>query len=35
MDGQGRHFHFVGTLGTNTWQGRQSVQLRVMDAAPA
>lgn len=34
MDGQGRHFHFVGTLGTNTWQGRQSVQLRVMDAAP-
>lgn len=35
MDGQDRHFHFVGTLGTNTWQGRQSVQLRVMDAALA
>lgn len=35
MDGQGRHFHLVGTLGVNIWQGRKSMQLRVIDAAPA
>ncbi|MFK7902878.1 MAG: single-stranded-DNA-specific exonuclease RecJ [Nitratireductor sp.] len=35
MDGQGKHFHFIGTLGVNIWQGRKNVQLRIIDAAPA
>jgi single-stranded-DNA-specific exonuclease len=29
----GAHFHLAGRLDTNTWQGRQSVQLRLEDAA--
>ena len=44
MDGQigpmlmkhnGGRFHLAGRLEINTWQGRQSVQLRLEDAAPA
>lgn len=31
----GAHFHLAGRLDINTWQGRQSVQLRLEDAAPA
>jgi single-stranded-DNA-specific exonuclease len=31
----GARFHLVGRLEINTWQGRQSVQLRLEDAAPA
>jgi len=30
----GAHFHLAGRLDINTWQGRQSVQLRLEDAAP-
>jgi single-stranded-DNA-specific exonuclease len=29
----GRHFHLAGRLDVNTWRGRQSVQLRLEDAA--
>lgn len=29
----GAHFHLAGRLDVNTWQGRQSVQLRLEDAA--
>lgn len=31
----GARFHLSGRLDINTWQGRQSVQLRLEDAAPA
>ena len=31
----GARFHLAGRLEINTWQGRQSVQLRLDDAAPA
>lgn len=31
----GARFHLAGRLEVNTWQGRQSVQLRLEDAAPA
>ena len=31
----GVRFHLAGRLEINTWQGRQSVQLRLEDAAPA
>ena len=31
----GARFHLVGRLEINSWQGRQSVQLRLEDAAPA
>ncbi len=31
----GARFHLAGRLDVNTWQGRQSVQLRLEDAAPA
>jgi single-stranded-DNA-specific exonuclease len=31
----GAHFHLAGRLDVNTWQGRQSVQLRLEDAARA
>ena len=31
----GARFHLVGRLEIKTWQGRQSVQLRLEDAAPA
>ena len=31
----GAPFHFAGRLEVNTWQGRQSPQLRLEDAAPA
>ncbi len=31
----GARFHLVGRLEVNTWQGRQSPQLRLEDAAPA
>jgi len=31
----GAPFHLAGRLDLNTWQGRQSVQLRLEDAAPA
>ena len=31
----GARFHLAGRLDINTWQGRQSVQLRLEDAAPA
>ncbi len=30
----GARFHLAGRLDVNTWQGRQSVQLRLEDAAP-
>lgn len=33
LAGRGRSFHFAGTLSVNHWQGRQRVQLRVVDAA--
>lgn len=29
----GRHFHLAGRLDVNTWRGRQTVQLRLEDAA--
>jgi single-stranded-DNA-specific exonuclease len=32
---QGARFHLAGRLEINTWQGRQRVQLRLDDAAPA
>jgi len=35
VDGQGSHFHFAGRLEVNSWGGRQKVQMRVEDAAPA
>jgi single-stranded-DNA-specific exonuclease len=31
----GARFHLAGRLDINTWRGRQSVQLRLEDAAPA
>ncbi|WP_187428622.1 Single-stranded-DNA-specific exonuclease RecJ [Roseobacter fucihabitans] len=31
----GRRFHLAGRLDINTWRGRQSVQLRLEDAAPS
>ncbi|WP_299967275.1 single-stranded-DNA-specific exonuclease RecJ [uncultured Roseobacter sp.] len=31
----GGHFHLAGRLELNSWRGRQSVQLRLEDAAPA
>ena len=31
---RGRVIHVAGTLGANHWNGRVSVQLRVIDAAP-
>ena len=31
----GQRFHLAGRLEINTWRGRQSVQLRLEDAAPA
>ncbi|MCR9134756.1 MAG: single-stranded-DNA-specific exonuclease RecJ [Alphaproteobacteria bacterium] len=33
LAGRGRSFHFAGTLSVNHWQGRQQIQLRVVDAA--
>lgn len=33
LEGRGRSFHFAGTLSVDHWQGRQRVQLRVIDAA--
>ncbi|MCV3271206.1 single-stranded-DNA-specific exonuclease RecJ [Roseobacter sinensis] len=30
----GAHFHLAGRLDINSWQGRQSAQLRLVDAAP-
>ncbi|WP_333714325.1 single-stranded-DNA-specific exonuclease RecJ [Yoonia sp.] len=35
MHHKGTRFHLAGRLEINTWQGRQSVQLRLEDAAPA
>jgi single-stranded-DNA-specific exonuclease len=35
MGHKGARFHLVGRLEINTWRGRQSVQLRLEDAAPA
>ena len=35
MAHNGARFHLAGRLEINTWQGRQSVQLRLDDAAPA
>lgn len=35
MAHNGARFHLAGRLEINTWQGRQSVQLRLEDAAPA
>ncbi|MFQ1700019.1 single-stranded-DNA-specific exonuclease RecJ [Loktanella agnita] len=35
MNHKGARFHLAGRLEINTWQGRQSVQLRLEDAAPA
>lgn len=35
MNHNGARFHLAGRLEINTWQGRQSVQLRLEDAAPA
>ncbi len=32
---KGARFHLAGRVEINTWQGRQSVQLRLEDAAPA
>ena len=31
----GARFHLAGRLDINTWRGRQTVQLRLEDAAPA
>ncbi len=31
---KGAHFHLAGRLDINTWRGRQTVQLRLEDAAP-
>ncbi|KJZ20933.1 single-stranded-DNA-specific exonuclease RecJ [Loktanella sp. S4079] len=35
MNHKGARFHLAGRLEVNTWRGRQSVQLRLEDAAPA
>ncbi len=35
LDHNGARFHLAGRLEINTWQGRQSVQLRLEDAAAA
>ena len=35
MQHKGARFHLAGRVEINTWQGRQSVQLRLEDAAPA
>jgi single-stranded-DNA-specific exonuclease len=35
MGHNGARFHLAGRLEINTWRGRQSVQLRLEDAAPA
>ncbi|THH35706.1 single-stranded-DNA-specific exonuclease RecJ [Aliishimia ponticola] len=35
LDHGGKRFHLAGRLDINTWQGRQSVQLRLEDAALA
>ncbi len=34
LEGRQQVFHFAGQLSKNTWQGRVSVQCRIMDAAP-
>ena len=31
----GRKLHIAGTLRTDTWQGREDVQLHIDDVAPA
>ncbi|MEO4040432.1 single-stranded-DNA-specific exonuclease RecJ [Hoeflea sp. CAU 1731] len=33
LGGRGNRFHFAGNLSTNHWQGRRTVQIRVIDAA--
>ncbi|MEM7471904.1 MAG: single-stranded-DNA-specific exonuclease RecJ [Pseudomonadota bacterium] len=35
MQHKGARFHLAGRVEINTWQGRQSVQLRLEDAAPS
>jgi single-stranded-DNA-specific exonuclease len=35
LNGQGRSFHIAGHLRADRWQGRDSVQLNIDDAAPA
>ncbi len=35
LNHNGAHFHLAGRLEINTWGGRQQVQLRLEDAAPA
>ena len=35
LQAQGARFHLAGRIETNHWQGRQSVQLKLEDAAPA
>jgi single-stranded-DNA-specific exonuclease len=32
---RGAEFHFAGTIATDHWQGRERVQFRLLDAAPA
>lgn len=35
LAGQGRDFHFAGSLSADHWQGSRRVQFRLIDAAPA
>lgn len=35
ISARGRHLHAAGTLSLNQWQGVESIELRVLDAAPA
>jgi single-stranded-DNA-specific exonuclease len=35
LQARGARFHLAGRIETNHWQGRQSVQLKLEDAAPA
>ncbi|MEP6268653.1 MAG: single-stranded-DNA-specific exonuclease RecJ, partial [Paracoccaceae bacterium] len=35
MDAGSQPFHLAGRLEVNSWRGKQSVQLRLEDAAPA
>jgi single-stranded-DNA-specific exonuclease len=35
LDRRGQSVHVAGTLGINHWNGNRTLQLRIVDAAPA
>jgi single-stranded-DNA-specific exonuclease len=35
LGGRGSAMHIAGTLSINRWQGRETIEMRISDAAPA